>query len=66
MEISKIWLMASEDRIAVLVEVDGKWYELVKYLNDGEISHCAHVEEELPSNAVEADWLKPLQSQQDH
>lgn len=61
MEISAVWLMTQEDDIVVLVEVDGKWYEIIRTLcplNEMTISHCAHTRK-LPSSAVEVDFSRP-------
>lgn len=60
MEISGIWLISEEKDIVVLAQIDGKWYEVIRTfgpLGEMTISHHVNVEEKLPSDAVEADWL---------
>jgi hypothetical protein len=62
MEISAVWLMSEGDDIAVLVEVDGKWYKIIKTLYPGQemtVSHCAHTKKELPSGSTLVDFGQP-------
>lgn len=59
MEISAVWLMSEEKDMVVLVEVDGKWYELIRTfgpLSEMTISHCAYTKKELPPGSALVDF----------
>lgn len=62
MEISAVWLISEEKDMVVLIEVDDKWYELIRTfgpLGEMTISHCAHVKNGLPPDVEEVDSGQP-------
>lgn len=59
MEISAVWLISEEKDIVVLVEVNGKWYEIIRTfgpLGEMTISHCAYTKKELPPGSALVDF----------